>query len=53
MVSRFAVGHDVEAFALFVFRYPQANDHIDDLVADEGDDAGPEDDRADTLGVTD
>ena len=48
-VSRLAVRGDVQAFALLFFRHAQADRHVDDLVGDEGDDAGPDDRHADRL----
>ena len=37
MVSRLTVRGDVQTFALFVFSHTQAEEHVDNLVGDEGD----------------
>ena len=51
VVGRLAVRRDVQAFALFVFRYPQADEDIHDLVADESHGAGPEQGHTDCSGL--
>ena len=42
VVSRLAVAGDVQAFALFLFRNPQADHRVNDFVGDEGDHARPD-----------
>src|SRR5664279_2647471 len=43
VVSRLAVRRDVEPFALVLLGDAQADRHVDDLVGDQRDDAGPDD----------
>src|SRR3989338_1049961 len=51
VVGGFAVGRDVQTFAFGFFRDAQTHDQVNNLVGDEGHDAGPHDGDDDTFGL--
>ena len=53
VIGLLAVFADVQTLALFFFGHAQADDHVDDLVGDQRDHAGPDDGQPDRLGLDD